>query len=53
MKPIDVTGMVEEFPVCPLCGYVIEISDDCSFATAEGAVFLIHYECGDVEFFNA
>lgn len=53
MKPIDVTGMVEEIPVCPMCGFPIEIADDCTLAQAEGMVFLIHYECGDVEFFYA
>lgn len=53
IKPIDVTGMVEEMPVCPMCGCFIEINDDFTIAHAEGAIFLIHYECGNVEFFDA
>jgi hypothetical protein len=53
MKPIDLTGIVEDFPVCPVCGFPMQIDEQVSLATAEGLIFLVHYACADIEFFNA
>lgn len=50
---VDITGMVDEVPVCAICGMPILISEEFVVAQAESAIFLIHYECSDVEFYHA
>ena len=49
---VDITGMVDEVPVCAICGMPILISEEFVVAQAESAIFLIHYECSDVEFYH-
>lgn len=55
METRDLTGIVkwEDIPVCPICGMPIDIEDMFSVAVAEGLLFLVHVECGDVDFYNA
>lgn len=50
---IDITGLIEEAPVCPICGLPILINENFIIAQAESILFLIHYECSDVEFYHA
>lgn len=50
---IDLTGIVTEFPVCPVCGFPIFNYETVLVAQAEGHVFLVHEYCGDIEFYNA
>jgi len=43
----------EEIPVCPMCGLPIYVGEDALVAMANARMCLVHYACGDVEFFNA
>jgi hypothetical protein len=53
-EAIDLNHIIlKELPVCPICGEFITITDECCIAIYENVLFLIHYECGDVEFFDA
>lgn len=53
MDAVDLTGIVQEVPACPVCGMGITVNEVCVFAQAEGYVFLVHEECSDFEFWNA
>lgn len=55
MNTVDLTGIVEEqeMPVCPVCGQPIWATEYVALATVDNLICLIHYYCGDIEFFNA
>ena len=55
MDILDLDGIIEEAeaPVCPMCGQTIHISEAFSIARSNDLLFLVHYACGDMEFFNA
>lgn len=53
MQIINLDGIIEDIPVCPVCGTPIEDSQDCLIAYSEGFLFLVHYECGDIEYYDA
>ena len=55
MNVTDLSGVVEEkeAPVCPICGYSIFIDETVAIARAGNIVFLAHYACSDIEFFDA
>lgn len=55
MLTTNLDGIVaeEEVPVCPVCGFPIEIDHQFLIAQAEGLLFIVHYECGNIDFYNA
>lgn len=53
MQAINLDGIIEAIPVCPICGAPIYDSQDCMIASSDGFLFLVHYECGDVEYYDA
>jgi len=53
MQAINLDGIIEAIPVCPICGQPIYDSQDCMIASSDGFLFLVHYECGDIEYYDA
>jgi len=54
MNTIDLNGILdkEEVPVCPICLQPIFHYEIVSIAEVDGRLCLIHYYCGEIEFFN-
>ncbi len=51
---VDLSRIIlDRVPTCPVCGEPIHISEECCIAVYENVLFLIHYECGDMQYFNA
>ena len=54
MNAVDLNHIIlENVPVCPVCGDYVGLNDDWDLATYNGTLFIIHYECGDVEYCDA
>jgi len=55
MNTINIEGVVDvnEVPACPICGQTIWDSEIVAIAEVGNRICLIHYYCGDIEFFDA
>ena len=55
MQIVELEGIVleEEFPVCPVCEQPIYVTEPLMIGKTGHTLCLIHYYCGDIEFFNA
>ena len=55
MQLTNLDGLLteEEMPVCPMCTMPIYEGEDVLVGVANARMCLVHYSCGDVEFFNA
>ena len=55
MNIINIEGVVDtnEIPPCPICGQTIWDSEIVAIAEVGNRICLIHYYCGDIEFFDA
>jgi len=55
MEVVDFSGVVSKaaVPVCIICGMPMKVGEAVALAQAEGRLFIVHWQCGDLEFFNA
>ena len=55
MEVVDFSGVISksDAPVCIVCGMPMHVHDPVVLAKAEGRIFIVHWQCGDLEFFNA
>lgn len=54
MEAVDLNHIIlENLPACPVCGDYVSMMDDWDIAVYNNVMFIIHYECGDVEYCDA
>jgi hypothetical protein len=53
ISELDAIISEDEVPVCPICEQHININEPLMIGKVGNILCLIHYYCGDIEFFNA